>query len=88
MLAVAYYQKINLLDKVILAYLGGLSAIIGGIIWYFSSIPQEQITLISSVASNLILFTVIIGFILLGVRARINVYESFIDGAKDSYNFV
>ncbi len=85
LLAVAYYQKINLLDKVILAYLGGLSAIIGGIIWYFSSIPQEQITLISSVASNLILFTVIIGFILLGVRARINVYESFIDGAKDGF---
>jgi spore maturation protein SpmA len=85
LLAVAYYQKINLLDKVILAYLGGLTAIIAGIIWYFSSIPQEQITLISSVASNLILFTVIIGFILLGVRARINVYESFIDGARDGF---
>jgi spore maturation protein SpmA len=85
LLAVAYYQKINLLDKVILAYLGGLTAIIAGIIWYFSSIPQEQVTLISSVASNLILFTVIIGFILLGVRARINVYESFIDGARDGF---
>lgn len=86
LLAVAYYQKINLLDKVILAYLGGLTAIIAGVIWYFSSIPQEKITLISSVTSNLILFTVIIGFILLGVRARINVYESFIDGAKDGFN--
>ncbi|PTN09222.1 spore maturation protein SpmA [Mangrovibacterium marinum] len=85
LLAVAYYQKINLLDKVILAYLGGLTAIIAGLIWYFSSIPQDQITLISSVASNLILFTVIISFILLGLRARINVYESFIDGAKDGF---
>ncbi|WP_320168037.1 nucleoside recognition domain-containing protein [Mangrovibacterium marinum] len=85
LLAVAYYQKINLLDKVILAYLGGLTAIIAGLIWYFSSIPQDQITLISSVASNLILFTVIVSFILLGLRARINVYESFIDGAKDGF---
>jgi len=85
LLAVAYYQKINLLDKVILAYLGGLTAIIGAIIWYFSSIPQDQITLVSSVASNLILFSVIIGFILLGLRAKINVYESFIDGAKDGF---
>jgi len=85
LLAVAYYQKINLLDKVILAYLGGLTAIIAAIIWYFSSIPQDQITLVSSVASNLILFTVIIGFILLGIRAKINVYESFIDGAKDGF---
>lgn len=85
LLAVAYYQKINLLDKVILAYLGGLTAIIAAIIWYFSSIPQDQITLVSSVASNLILFSVIIGFILLGLRAKINVYESFIDGAKDGF---
>ncbi|MFV0379018.1 MAG: nucleoside recognition domain-containing protein [Mangrovibacterium sp.] len=86
LLAVAYYQKINLLDKTILSYLGGLTAVIGCIIWYFSSIGQEQVTLISSVASNVILFSVIIGFILLGLRTKINVYEAFIDGAKDGFN--
>jgi len=86
LLAVAYYQKINLMDKVILSYLGGLTAIIAGIIWYFSTIDKDQITLISNIASNLILFGVIISFILLGIRAKINVYEAFIDGAKDGFN--
>jgi len=85
LLAVAYYQKINLLDKTILSYLGGLTAVIAGIIWYFSSIGQDQVTVISGVASNLILFSVIVSFILLGIRARINVYEAFIDGAKDGF---
>lgn len=85
LLAVAYYQKINLLDKTILAYLGGLTAIIVGIIWYFSSVDKDQVTLISSVASNLILFSVIVGFILMGIRSKINVYEAFIDGAKDGF---
>lgn len=86
LLSVAYYQKINLLDKTILSYLGGLTAVIGCIIWYFSNIDKEQITLISSVASNVILFSVIVGFILMGLRSKINVYEAFIDGAKDGFN--
>lgn len=85
LLAVSFYQKINLLDKTILTYLGALTAVIVGIIWYFSTIPQEQITAISSLASNIILFSVIVFFILLGVRKKINVYESFIDGAKDGF---
>jgi len=85
LLAVSFYQKINLLDKTILLYLGSLTAVIIGIIWYFSTISQDQITTISSVASNVILFSVIVSFILLGVRRRINVYEAFIDGAKDGF---
>ena len=85
LLAVSFYQKINLLDKTILSYLGALTAVIVGIIWYFSTISQEQITTISSVASNVILFSVIVAFILLGVRKKINVYEAFIDGAKDGF---
>ena len=85
LLAVSYYQKINLLDKTILAYLGGLTAIIICIILYFSSIDQSQITKISGIASNIILFSVIILFILLGVRSRINVYETFIEGARDGF---
>ncbi len=85
LLAVSYYQKINLLDKVILSYLGGLTAIIAGIIWYFSTIDQDQITLISNITSNLILFSVIITFILLGLRKKVNIYEAFIDGAKDGF---
>ena len=85
LLAVSFYQKINLLDKTILSYLGALTAFIIAIIWYFSTISQEQITTISSLASNIILFSVIVFFILLGVRKKINVYESFIEGAKDGF---
>jgi spore maturation protein SpmA len=86
LISVAIYQKINLLNKVVLAYLGGLSAVIAGIIWYFSTLPKEDITVISSVASNLILFSIIIVFILLAVRKKVNVYETFIEGAKEGFS--
>lgn len=85
LLAVSYFQRINLLDKVILAYLGGLTAIVVGIIIYFSTLPQEKITYISNIASNLILFSIIILFILLAIRKKVNVYESFIEGAKEGF---
>ena len=86
LISVAIYQKINLLNKVVLAYLGGLSAVIAGIIWYFSTLPKEDITVISSVASNLILFSIIIAFILLAIRKKVNVYETFIEGAKEGFS--
>lgn len=85
LIAVALYQKINLLDKVIVAYLGGLTLFIAAIIWYFSTLEKEAITQISTVVSNLILFSVITAFILMAVRKKVNVYEAFIDGAKDGF---
>lgn len=86
LISVAIYQRINLFDKVILSYLGGLSALIAGIIWYFSTLDKEAITQISKVASNTILFSVIALFIIMAAIKRINVYEAFIDGAKDGFN--
>ncbi|MDO8930341.1 MAG: nucleoside recognition domain-containing protein, partial [Bacteroidota bacterium] len=85
LMAVAWHQKINLLDKTILSYLGGLTVFIAGIIWYFSSIEKEKIQIISSVASNLIIFSIIIIFILLALRKKVNVYDAFIEGAKDGF---
>ena len=85
LISVAIYQKINLLDKVVLAYLGGLTVIIAGIIWYFSSLEKEAITHISTIASNFILFTVIVVFILMALFRKVNIYESFIEGAKDGF---
>ena len=85
LISVAIYQKINLFDEVILAYLGGLTAFIIGLIWYFSTLEKEAITQISNIASNVILFSVIISFILMGVIRKVNVYEAFIDGAKDGF---
>jgi len=84
-LAVSFYQRINLLNKVVLAYLGGFSLLISSVIFYFVSIPKEQVGPLSSVASNVILFTVIISFIVLAFRKRINVYDTFIEGAKDGF---
>jgi len=86
LMAVAWRQKINLLNKTILAYLGGLIVFVSGIIWYFSGLPKEQIQTISSVASNLVIFSVIIGFILLALRKKVNVYDTFIEGAKDGFH--
>ncbi len=86
LISVAVMQKIKLWDKVVLAYLGGLTALIIGVITYFSTLEKEQITIISKVVSNIILFSVIIAFILMAVRKKINVYEAFIEGAKDGFN--
>lgn len=85
LISVAIYQKINLFDKVILAYLGGLSAFIIALIWWFSTLEKEMITQISSIASNVILFSVIISFITMGVIRKVNVYDAFIDGAKEGF---
>jgi spore maturation protein SpmA len=85
LISVAIYQKINLLDKTILAYLGGLTAIIAGIIWYFSGLDKETITQVSGIASNLILFFIIAAFITMAAIKRVNVYDAFIEGAKDGF---
>ncbi|HKK67688.1 MAG TPA: nucleoside recognition domain-containing protein, partial [Bacteroidales bacterium] len=84
-IAVSVVQKINLFNKTILAYLGGLTAVIIGIITYFSSIPQEKITVISSAASNIILFGIIMSFILIAVKNKVNIYDAFIEGAKEGF---
>lgn len=86
LIAVSIYQKINLFDKVILSYLGGLTAVIAGMIWYFSTLPKDQITLVSSVASNVILFSVIVLFFAMAFFRKVNVYETFIEGAKEGFN--
>jgi spore maturation protein SpmA len=84
-IAVSVYQRLNLFNKVIMAYLGGFTLFIGGVLWGLSQLSREQINTVSSVSGNIILFTIIVGFILLAWRKRVNVYEAFIDGAKDGF---
>ncbi len=84
-IVVSMYQKINLFNKTIFAYLGTITVLIAAFIWYLSQLPREQVSTISSVTSNLILFSVIIVFILLALKKKVNVYESFIDGAKEGF---
>ncbi len=84
-IAVSFVQKINLLNKVVFAYLGIFTILISVLIWYFSTISAQKVNEISSVSANLIIFGIIISFILLALFKKVNVYESFIDGAKDGF---
>lgn len=86
LLSVAIYQRINLLDKVILAYLGGMLLFVTGVIYLFSRMTPDQITTVSTVSANFLLFSIITGFIALATYKKINVYDAFIEGAKEGFN--
>lgn len=85
LISVAIYQKINLFNRVVLAYIGSITLVIGLTLYYFSTLSQKEIGTISSVAGNVILFSVIISFFLLAFIKKVNVYEAFIDGAKEGF---
>lgn len=84
-IAVSLYQRINLLNRTILLFLGGTSLLIGGIIYFFTTLGRAQIDAYSTTFANVFLFVIIIGFILAGVRKKINVYNAFVDGAKEGF---
>jgi len=88
LIVVAIVQKINLLDRVVLGYLLGLTAAVAAILWYFSRLPEEQVQTVSSVVANVILFGIIAAFIALAMVRRVNVYETFIEGAKEGFPVV
>ena len=80
------YQRINLFNRTMLLTLGGMLAIVGGIIWGFGQLNKEQMSVVSTSVANIVLMTIIVAFILAGVRKRINVYDAFIEGAKEGFN--
>jgi len=82
-IAVSIRQRINLINGVVLSWLGGITAAIGLMIFYFTNyLSKPEIETVSKVASNLILFTIIVVFIVGALRKGVNVYEAFIEGAK------
>ena len=86
LIAVAIKQKINLFNTVVVSWLGGITLFIVGLIYYFTNyLTKEQIETVSKVASNFILFAIIIAFILGAMRKRVNVYDAFIEGAKGGF---
>ena len=85
MVAVAIIQRINLLDKVILGTLGGLTLFVGGVIAAAMYFPQEAVSRWSAVLAALLLLGVICWFIVAGVVKKVNVYDAFIDGAKGGF---
>ncbi len=86
MLVVAIKQRIKLFDRVIISWIGGITLFISLLVWYFTVfLSKEQISLVSKVASNLMLFLVPVVFILGAVYKKVNVFEVFIDGAKRGF---
>ncbi len=85
LISVALYQKINLLDRVILSYIGGFIVLAGSVVLLMSRMSREEIAVVSSVTANVLLFSIIVMFILLAALKKVNVYEAFIEGAKDGF---
>ena len=81
----AFYQKINLLNRTLLLTLGGTCLAVAGIIWGFTQLDKSQMNTVSTSVANILLMTIIIGFILAGLRKHVNVYDAFIEGAKDGF---
>lgn len=79
------YQRINLLNKVMLLTVSGMSLAVAGIIWGFGQLDKDQMNIVSNTVANILLMTIIVGFILAGVRKKINVYDAFIEGAKEGF---
>ncbi len=80
------FQKINLLNRTILLFLGGMCLLVASIIWGFAQMDKETMNVVSSLVANILLMTIIICFIVAGMRKRINVYDAFIEGAKEGFS--
>jgi spore maturation protein SpmB len=85
LLYVCIRQRINLLDPVLMAYIIGMLAFIGGIVYYFSGLPPEAIQKQSSLMTGVIIFSIIISFIVLGLKNKIPIFETFVEGAKEGF---
>jgi len=85
-IAVSLYQRINLLNRTLLLFLGGMSLVVAGIIWLFTTLNRTQIDVYSTTFANVFLFLIIIGFILAGIRKKVNVYDAFVEGAKEGFS--
>ena len=79
------YQRINLLNRVMLLTVGGMCTAVAAIIWGFGQLDKDQMNIVSTTVANILLMTIIVGFILAGVRKKVNVYDAFIEGAKEGF---
>ncbi|MBO4590378.1 MAG: spore maturation protein [Bacteroidaceae bacterium] len=85
LLVTSLWQRINLFNRTMLLFLGGLCALVALVIWGFSQMSSETMNTVSSLVAGILLFSIIVGFILAGTIKKINVYESFIEGAKGGF---
>ena len=80
------YQRINLINRTMLLTLGGMCLAVAGIIWGFAQMDKSQMNLVSTLVANILLMTIIVSFIVAGMRKKVNVYDAFIEGAKDGFS--
>ena len=85
LLLVAAIQKLNIWNRVVLGWLGTLTAVVAGLVWYFSRLPQDQVATQSAVLANAILIVLVGSFLVMGMRKKLPVYETFIEGAKEGF---
>ena len=79
------YQRISLLDRTLMLTIGGMCLAVGAIIWGFGQMDKETMNVVSTTVANILLMLIIVGFIVAGVRKKINVYDAFIEGAKEGF---
>ena len=80
------YQRINLFNRTMLLTLGTLCVSVAGIIWGFSQMDKTQMNIVSTSAANILLMLIIVTFIVAGMRKKVNVYDAFVEGAKDGFS--
>lgn len=80
------YQRINLFNRVMILTLGGMCVAVAAIMWGFGQLDKDAMNTVSTTVANILLMTIIVGFILAGARKRVNVYDAFIEGAKDGFH--
>src|SRR5262249_29171141 len=85
LLIVAAIQKLNLWNRVVLAWLGTLTLVVGGLVWHFSQLAPADVATQSGILANSVLIALIIAFLLAGARRQVPLYETFIEGAKEGF---
>ena len=83
--ATSVYQRINLLNRTLLLTLGGMCVAVAAVIWGFGRMDKDTMNLVSTSVANILLMCIIVGFIMAGVRRRVNVYDAFVEGAKEGF---
>lgn len=79
------YQKINLFNRTLILTLGGACLVVAGIIWGFTQMDKDSLNTVTTTGANLLLMLIIMAFLFSGVRKRINVYDAFVEGAKEGF---
>ena len=79
------YQRINLLNRTMLLTLGGMALVVGAIIWGFGQLDKDQMNIVSTSVANILLMTIIVAFVLAGMKHHIDVYDAFVEGAKEGF---